>query len=143
MGVRKPIDREACVIEAVRIARTGSNGSKVAGPLAQGWHMARYCDPFDALVPFLGPEEKDLVLLNGPADVITVVVPTELTLCTGGATSFKNGVICIELIVSAGIVDFAVELILPAFGYEVDSRAGHGTKLRAVSVALNFELLNG
>ena len=110
--------------------------------------MTRSDDPFNALVPFLGPEEKDLALLDRPSDCVAVIVPTELVLgasCRAqrrGAAVLQNGVIRIQLIVASGIVDAAVKIIRTRLGYQINRRAGHAAEFSAVAAALNFELLD-
>src|SRR5438093_569246 len=106
-GTVKP--RTVAFLQGVR---TGRDGAEVASALPGRWHVAGPGDTFNALVPLLGPEEKDLVLLDRPADGVTVIVPAELVLCARGATCLEDGVVGVQLVVAAGIVSAAVEIVL-------------------------------
>src|SRR5262249_20245953 len=62
-------------------------------------------------VPFLGYKEKDLVLLDGPANRPSKVIPANLVLLCVRAERFQNGVFGIQHIVAAKIVKTAVKIV--------------------------------
>ncbi len=132
--IRKPSGRKE---------RATGNLAEVASALGQTRHVRSAHETFDFPVPFLRPEEKDLVFLNGTTGGISEIVLAKFVFRTGGAAGLEEGVVCVQLIVAAGIENAAVEIILSGFGNEVDRRSGHEAKLGAVGVALNLEFLNG
>src|SRR6267378_294741 len=135
-------DREASIVEAVRVAWARRDGAEVPGALTSCRNVAAPRDTFNALVPFLGPEEKDLLLFDGPSNCIAVVVPAELVLCARWATCFEDGIKGVQLVVASRVVDTAVKIITPALGNKVDRGPGHSPEFSTIAAAFDLELLD-
>src|SRR5882762_7368359 len=97
----------------------------------------------DQPVPFLRSKEKDLVLLDGPPDGASEVVPPNRILLGIGVESFKNGVLGIQKVVAAEVIGAAVKCVRPRLADECDNASASSPKLRAIAVPLDLELLNG
>jgi len=90
------------------------------------------------LVPFLRPEEKHLIFLDGAANGIAEVVAAQLVLHAFCATSqtagLDEGIKRIQFVVATEIVDVAVKFIVTALGKDADLGTGRTAKLGAVAV---------
>ena len=95
-------------------------------------------------VPFLRPEEIYFVLFDRTTDGVAVIVAAQLLLVAAWLprTLAKEEVLRIEQVVSAEVVDVAMELVTSALGYDVDLRPRCAAIFGSVTVALDFEFLD-
>jgi len=104
--------------------------------------------PFDHTVPFLRPEEENLILLPHRAtDGVAEVVAAQLVLLairtTRQTALFHKGVEGVQIIVTAEIIRVTVKTVFAVLGDDADLPASRLAILRAIAVALDLEFIDG
>src|SRR5262245_7901422 len=84
---------------------------KIAGSLQRRRHMRSADYTLDQPVPFFRYEEKDFVLLDGPAQGKSEIVATNRILLGFRVEGIQNRVLGIEKIVAAKVISAAVKII--------------------------------
>src|SRR6266478_2364635 len=144
------INWKANIVVAVRFVRgrrwAGGKRSIVTGPLGSGWNTVRKRLCSNDLVPFLVPEKEDLVLFDRPANVIAVVVYTELVLHAVGSRAVVGlhlRIKRVQLVVAARIESTAVKGVRATLGDDADLPTRGEAELRPKAVAFDLEFLDG
>ena len=115
--------------------------AEVPGAFRRGGDEGGPGDSTRLPAPFLGGEEVELVLDDGPAYGPAEVVHAQG--CFGLARLLQEVVLRGQGIVAAEVVAAAVELVRAAAGDDVHLGSGRSSELRAVAVPVDLELVDG
>src|SRR5215831_16217885 len=114
---------------------------EVAVLLGHCWDVRRACRTPQFAVPFLRPEEKQLVFYHRTADVVAPVVAAENVLLD--SVEIVEVVGGIQRIVAAEVVSAAMESVRTTAGDQVDDCAHGLAVFGTITIAKNLEFLNG
>src|SRR5258707_5012863 len=116
---------------------------KVSGPLQGRGHAPGVYSSGNLAIPFLGPEEKDFVLLDRPTNGVSKVVAAKLGRMGPRIVGLKIGVVGVQDVITSEVIGAAVKLVGAALRDQGDLAPGISAVLGSIAVPLDLELLNG